>query len=115
MVSPRGGPFVGDMEHLILLSCKLSDFLDGSLQRQLEERHLGSRPSMYLAQCPILEMGGPGGTKDRPGELGALSVDIDTPRLIAQAPISKINFWGSMRCAPALDWRRVVSAQDEGP
>eukprot|EP00887_Chlorella_sp_A99_P005405 scaffold1.g5405.t1 len=105
------GKFVGDMQHLLLLSCRLEEFLSGRLLAEMATHaaapppaaggERGPAPSYtaYLAQCPV-SAAAPGGDGSlQPGPLHALAVDVPLPGLLQGARLAQVNFWASL--APA--------------
>lgn len=121
----REDRFFGDMQHLMLLECAFSDFLDGRMdlsrppdqsqpqQQGQQQEAEGQGPSggagasggqqqkgrclhAYLAQCPI-GVPGPGGKGLQAGPLHALMTDLELPAIVREAGVNQINFWASPR------------------
>ena len=96
------------MQHLMLLSCQLREFLSGDLTQRMQARPAadssaavdaaaaaGATYNAYLAQVPIRAVH-PGGRALQPGPLHALGVDAPVPAAVPLANLTQINFWASL-------------------
>lgn len=100
--------FGGDMEHLQLLDCSFSSFLDGTLLADLKARFNAESSAettspgdvcLYLAQCPISIWETETKTGDRverQGPLSALGSDFTIPTCIPVSRLTQTNLWANL-------------------